>query len=83
MNKDEVLNKLLDLINEGYNQENILERITASTNIVTELGINSVDALELLLKIEDEFAIEIPDEKLNLELLQDAHMLADYIKELM
>ena len=79
---DTILNKLIELINNDYNQDKVIDHISVSTNIVTDLGINSVDALELLLKIEDVFSIEIPDEKLNLELLQDIQKLADYIQEL-
>ena len=37
-------------------------KITMETNIATDLGADSLDLVEILMSIEDEFAISIPDE---------------------
>lgn len=42
-------------------------------------GFNSVDALELLLRIEQEFNIEISDENLNADLVRTIRSLSTYI----
>jgi acyl carrier protein len=44
-------------------------------------GFNSVDALELLLRIEQEFDIEISDENLNAELVKNVRSIASYVLE--
>ena len=36
--------------------------ITADTNIVDDLGADSLDVVELIMSVEDEFQIEVPDE---------------------
>lgn len=37
-------------------------RVTRKTNFANDLGADSLDTVELVMAIEEEFAIEIPDE---------------------
>ena len=37
-------------------------KITMETNILTDLGADSLDLVEVLMSLEDEFGISIPDE---------------------
>lgn len=53
--------------------------ITMETNIADELGADSLDVVELLMSIEDEFGVEIPDEKI--EELKTVGSVVDYIQE--
>lgn len=47
--------------------------------LLDDYGVNSIDILELLLKIEMEFGIEIEDEDLEADLLITLRNLAKYI----
>ena len=40
------------------------DAITAQSNLITDLGINSVDVVAIIMDVEDRFNIQIPDEKL-------------------
>lgn len=50
-----------------------------SGEALSDLGINSIDALELLIELENEFDIEIPDEDLNADLFSSIDYLSNYI----
>jgi acyl carrier protein len=39
------------------------ETMTAETKIAEDLGADSLDLVDLLMSIEDEFGVEIPDEE--------------------
>ena len=39
-----------------------VEKINANTNIATDLGADSLDLVEILMSLEEEFSISIPDE---------------------
>ncbi len=41
------------------------ETITPETNIYDDLGADSLDAVELVMSLEDEYGITIPDEAAN------------------
>ena len=41
------------------------ETITPDTNIYDDLGADSLDAVELVMSLEDEYGITIPDEAAN------------------
>ncbi|MCR4607070.1 MAG: acyl carrier protein [Oscillospiraceae bacterium] len=41
------------------------ETITLDTNIYDDLGADSLDAVELVMSLEDEYGITIPDEAAN------------------
>ena len=49
------------------------EAITLETNIRTDLGLNSLELVNLAVEIEEEFEVEIPDrEAMGLETVADA-----------
>lgn len=50
-------------------------------NLIENFGINSVDALEILIHIENEFDIEIDEEDLNVELLDSVSSLVGYVEK--
>ncbi len=52
--------------------------MTMDSNIATDLGADSLDVVELLISIEDEFEVEIPDEEIeNIKTIGD---LVKYIE---
>ncbi len=55
------------------------ESITLETDIADDLGADSLDVVEMLMTIEGEFDIEIPDEEI--ENLKTVGSLVDYIQE--
>jgi len=55
------------------------DSITMETDIADDLGADSLDVVEMLMSIEDEFEIEIPDEKI--EGLKTVGQVVDYIQE--
>ncbi|MCQ2450981.1 MAG: acyl carrier protein [Clostridia bacterium] len=53
------------------------EAMTMETKIVDDLGADSLDVVEMLMSVEDEFEVEIPDEKI--EDLKTIGDVVDYI----
>ena len=54
------------------------EKITEETNIRTELGLNSLELINMAVAIEDEFGVEIPDrEALGIETVGDTIKLIE------
>ena len=54
------------------------EEMTMETNIAKDQGADSLDVVELLMSIEDEFEVEIPDEEIeNIKTIGD---LTEYIQ---
>ncbi|MBO5909052.1 MAG: acyl carrier protein [Clostridia bacterium] len=55
------------------------DKMTPATKIADDLGADSLDLVDLLMSIEDEFGVEIPDEEVeNLTTIGD---VVDYISE--
>lgn len=58
------------------------EELSESTDIRTDLGLNSLELVNMAVAIEDEFDIEIPDrEALGLETIGDAVELIEKYSE--
>lgn len=51
------------------------------TNLVAELGLDSINTIEFLIWVEGEFGIEIADEDLSVDLIDDLNRLAQYVEE--
>lgn len=66
-----MLDKIRNIICEFVDMKP--EEITLETNIRTELGLNSLELVNLAVEIEEEFDVEIPDrEAMGLETVADA-----------
>ena len=55
-----------------------VDELSADTNIATDLGADSLDVVEILMSIEDEFEIEIPDTEI--ENIRTIGELVEYIE---
>ena len=68
--------KLQQIIAEVLNIEP--DEITMNTTFVDDLGADSLDVVDLLMSIEDEFEVEIPDEEV--ENIKTVGALVEYIE---
>jgi len=71
-----IFEKVRDIIAEQLDVDK--ESITAETNLMRDLEADSLDAVEIIMAIEDEFGIEIPDEQA--EEFQEVQSIVDYIE---
>ena len=71
-----VLEKVKKILSEQFSVEE--DSITANTNIAEDLGADSLDVFDILMSIEDEFEIEVPDEEI--ENIRTVGELVNYIK---
>lgn len=78
MNRNEVIAKLKEIIISTMELDMTPEELKGD-NLVDEIGFNSVDALEILVWVENTFDMRFPDEDLSSELLTTLDNLADYI----
>ena len=70
-----VEDKLANVISEQLGVDR--GKVTPEASFTTDLGADSLDSVELIMAIEDEFEIEIPDE--DVEKLKTVGDLQDYI----
>lgn len=53
-------------------------KLSETTNIAEELGADSLDLVEILMALEDEFGVSIPDEAIpNIKTIKDAAEFID------
>ena len=60
MTKEEVVAKLKTIVSDRLDVE--ADQVTPEKSFVEDLGADSLDIVELIMGIEEEFDIEIPDE---------------------
>ena len=73
----ETVEKIKEILAEQFDVEDI-SILNENTNIADDLGADSLDVVEVLMSIEDEFKVEIPDEEI--ENIRTIGQLAAYIE---
>ena len=70
-------NKVVDILAKQLGTDKA--KINKDTNIITDLGADSLDLVEVLMSLEDEFGVSIPDDAIpNIKTVGD---LVKYIDE--
>jgi len=72
-----VLEKVKAILSSQFDVEE--DTITADTNIADDLGADSLDVVDMLMSLEDEFDVEIPDEEI--EKIRSVGEIVTYIEE--
>jgi len=72
-----MFDKVKEIIIEQLGVEEGVE-ITETTSLMKDLEADSLDAVEIIMALEDEFDIEIPDE--DAEKFQNIGDIAEYVK---
>lgn len=72
-----VLEKIREILSEQFGVD--AEDINPETTLAEDLGADSLDVVDLIMSIDDEFAVEIPDEEV--ENIKTVGALVEYIEK--
>lgn len=72
-----VLEKVKAILSAQFDVDE--DTITPETNIMEDLGADSLDVVDMLMSLEDEFDVKIADEEI--EKLQTVSQVVSYIEE--
>ncbi|WP_302320272.1 acyl carrier protein [Lactobacillus intestinalis] len=61
MTEEEIFNKISAMIADNFDIDQ--HKITKDTDFTNDLDADSIDLVEFILQLEDEFGAEIPDEE--------------------
>lgn len=71
-----ILEKVVEILSEQFDVE--ADSITPATTLQEDLGADSLDVVDLVMSIEDEFGVEVPDEEV--ENIKTVGALVEYIE---
>jgi acyl carrier protein len=75
----DVMEKMKQLISEVAGNPELAENIDGSTDIINDIGLDSIQMINLVLLIEDEFEIQIDFEDFDFFTFSSIKALSDYI----
>lgn len=74
---DDILDRVKQVISEQLGIEEV-SNITTETTFIDDLGADSLDIVELIMALEEEFDMEIPEDEA--EKIKSVGDVVDYIK---
>jgi len=75
---DDLLKKIVTIVVDKLDVEE--NKVTVDAQFIDDLGADSLDTVELIMEIEEQFEIDIPDEEA--EKIQSVKDALDYIKRI-
>ena len=77
MSREEILSRLTGVIQEIICDDSV--EITEDSSLVDELGLDSLEAMELMMEVENEFDVTIPESEIgNFSKVKD---FIDYLEQ--
>lgn len=81
MNKQEIITKLQTIITENLERE-LPAALQEEHRLYEDLNIDSLMVLQLMIYIEEEFQVEVPEEDVDPDVFQTISSLVSFIQEL-
>jgi acyl carrier protein len=79
MDNNDVISKLKKLLVSVTNNSSLIEKLIGTSDLINEVGLDSIQMINFILLIEDEFGIEIDFENFNVDNLKSLDILCGYI----
>ncbi|KAJ9626400.1 mitochondrial acyl carrier protein [Taxawa tesnikishii (nom. ined.)] len=76
LGKEEVQGRILDLL-KNFDKVNDESKLSPTSHFTNDLGLDSLDTVEVVMAIEEEFSIEIPDKEA--DAIHSVNQAVDYI----
>lgn len=76
MSKDEIEGRIVELL-KGFDKVDKNKQVTGTSHFANDLGLDSLDTVEVVMAIEEEFSIEIPDKEA--DAIQSVEHAVNYI----
>ncbi len=77
MSNEDIFTKVQKIVSQQLEKD--LEDVKPESNFANDLGADSLDTVELVMALEEEFDVEIPDEEA--EKIATVQAAVDYINE--
>ncbi|KAI9692678.1 MAG: Acyl carrier protein, mitochondrial [Bogoriella megaspora] len=76
LNKDEITGRILDIL-KNFDKVQDASKLAPTSHFTNDLGLDSLDTVEVVMAIEEEFSIEIPDKEA--DAIHSVDKAVDYI----
>ncbi|WP_340022740.1 acyl carrier protein [Paenibacillus sp. FSL K6-1096] len=81
MEKALVLEAVKEIYGQSLRDKFDPKAIDEDTDLVEAIGLNSIESIEILVRVEEKFGIEVSDEDLNVELVKYLSSITEYIEK--
>jgi acyl carrier protein len=71
--------KIIDLIIEAKGDTSLKDSLTNNSNIIEDVGLDSLQMINLMLRIEDEFGVEIDFDEFDFTHLNSINAFSKYL----
>jgi acyl carrier protein len=80
MDKALILESVKEIFQQSLREKFDSSVINEDTDLVETIGLNSIESIEILVRVEEKFGIEVADEDLNVELVKYLSNITQYIE---
>lgn len=81
MKKNLIMESVKEIFRESLRDKFEPLAINENTDLVEAIGLNSIESIEILVRVEDKFGIEVSDEDLNVDLVRCLSNITEYIEK--
>lgn len=74
--------KIIQILAEIKEKPELVNQITKETRIIDEIGLDSLEMINFILRIEEDFEVEIEFEEFDLSYLDTVGSFSDYLLNL-
>ena len=81
-NEASMIPKIGNLVAVVTKNPALAEKVNASTDLINEVGLDSLQMIDFLLGLEDEFGVEVDFDSLDIQHLSSVEALCRFVREL-
>ena len=82
MSVNEIYDKLVEILNDQFSESEISESVIRHIDFIDDEGMESIEFISLIIRIEDVFNVTIPDEWLEMDRFRKFDYIEESIKKL-